>query len=457
VNWTLGSGKGLSLAGDRIAILNSTFTQTINYQNGDASQKTGGMGPFYLGPVSNLQFRNNAVKWATDQNSIHDAVNAVIENNTFTRSASDALTVGPAELLWSQASWNNFRLGDKIMRVMGRQLAINFARNAVVQYNTFGVSDGALKYNWNDGETIQNEAGGPNSREDAGTVTAADGSSISDDSKCAGPCVWKYTPAYSMVVVVSGAGAGQWRRITAQAGNKFTVDRPFDVVPAPGDHFTVSYPAYENAIIRGNRMSGNPKGIDLYHGAMLNVSIVGNTLTNNGGIDIIGTQRNLVDSAAAKLTNFSVSRNIEIIGNTISNTTGAFPAYIVVGGFQQCWQPTFWGKSAIGVEVRNNQLIARTGTFPFPYSEGFQAFALYQYPGAPYIDQGVGPLVGTVFQGNKCSNCPASYTLSTGAVNTTIWNATTVTSPGLASKFLNDYAFIPTTRTTSIRTVSGQD
>ena len=49
LNWNFGSGKGLVLSGDRIAILNSTFSQAINYQNGDATLKTGGIGPASFG------------------------------------------------------------------------------------------------------------------------------------------------------------------------------------------------------------------------------------------------------------------------------------------------------------------------------------------------------------------------------------------------------------------------
>jgi hypothetical protein len=97
-----------------------------------------------------------------------------------------------------------------------------------------------------------NEAGGPHPREDAGTVTTASASSIADDSKCAGACAWNFYPDYSMVVIVSGAGAGQWRHITGLTGNTFIIDKPFDVIPVPGDHFTVGYPAFENALIRGN-------------------------------------------------------------------------------------------------------------------------------------------------------------------------------------------------------------
>ena len=53
----------------------------------------------YIGPASNFIFRNNSIGWATGQNSMHDLVNAVIENNVFWRSASDYIIVGPAQAL----------------------------------------------------------------------------------------------------------------------------------------------------------------------------------------------------------------------------------------------------------------------------------------------------------------------------------------------------------------------
>jgi hypothetical protein len=370
----------------------------------------------------------------------------VIENNAFTRSASDVITVG----------------GPTVTRTVGRQLAINFARNVVIQNDTFAVSDGVLKFN-SDGETIQNEAGGPNPREDSGIVTAADASSITDNSKCAGTCPWRFYPDYSMAVIVSGAGAGQWRRITAQAGNTFAVDRPFDVVPVPGDHFTIRYPAYENALIRANKMSDNPMGIDLHHGAMLNVSVIGNTLTNNGGIALVPSQRNIPADApdpksvfANSNLPFSVYRNIEVVGNTITNSLGRFPAFIQLN-LQFNTQTKFWGKAAQGLEIRDNQIVGRSGTPYYRSDEGYNVNSIYQNPNAPYVEEGKGALIGTVLQGNKCTNCPVSYTVDTGSIDTTIWNATTVTSPGIVSTFLRDYPFASSTKTGSIGTVTGHD
>lgn len=457
VTWNFGSGKGFLFGGDRIAILNSTFTQAINYQNGDPTQKTGGLGPIYLTPATNLQFKNNTIGWATDQNRIVDLVNAVIENNTFTRSASDIITVGPAQLSWTNYNNVPLQIGQKIQRVMGRQLALAFGKNVVLQNNTFAVSGGTLKYNWCDGETIQNEAGGQHPREDSATVTAADASSITDNAKCSGVCAWNVYPN-SMIVVVSGAGAGQWRRITGNNGNTFTVDKPFDVIPVVGDHFTISVPAFENALIRGNKMSNNPMGIDLYHGAFLNVSVISNALTNNGGIDLVPTQRNVPDPipAGVQFSTFSASRNIEINGNTLTNSTGLFPSFIAISQ-QFNTQTTFWGKNTIGIEARNNQIVARAGTPGYRFVEGYQHFSIYQNSPAPYLEQGTGGMYGTVFQGNKCTNCPVSYTLDTGTIDATIWNPITVTTPGIASILVKDYAFTKTTTTPSIGTLVGHD
>ena len=146
------------------------------------------------------------------------------------------------------------------MPVMGRPLSLNCGTNVVIQNNIFDTSDGVISYNWNDGETILNEAGGPYAwqREDVAAVSAAASSSLT--AVCAGSCAWNVYPN-SIAVIISGAGAGQWRHITAVSGNTFTLDKSFSVIPTPGDYFAISQPGYENAIIRNNTLSGNPIGI----------------------------------------------------------------------------------------------------------------------------------------------------------------------------------------------------
>ncbi|MGO9673631.1 MAG: hypothetical protein ACLPSF_05600, partial [Methylocella sp.] len=72
---------------------------------------------------------------------------------------------------------------------------------------------------------------------------------------------------------------------------------------------------------------------------------------------------------------------------------------------------------------------------------GIQHFSFYQNASGPYQDQGTGAMVGTVFQGNSCTNCPVEYTLSGGTIDATIWNAATIDSPGIVTTFLADRRF----------------
>ena len=61
-----------------------------------------------------------------------------------------------------------------------------------------------------------------------------------------------------------------------------------------------------------------------------------------------------------------------------------------------------------------------------------------------------------MLQGNQCTNCPLSYTVSTGTIDATIWNPVTATSPGAASTLVTDWTF-PNAKTGSIGTVEGND
>ncbi|WP_395696875.1 glycosyl hydrolase family 28-related protein [Methylocella sp.] len=441
VVWDLGTGGPINLRGDRIAVMNSTFSQKINYFNGDPASRTGGLGPLLLSDITNLVFRNNSVAFATNQNSMNRVENAIIEANRFTRSAADVIVAGPKEAATMTWPFLNrpVRVGETISRVMGRQLTLNFATNVVIQNNTFAVSNGTLLWNNNDGETILNEGGGPNPREYSGVVSSASATTIADAVKCPpDSCPFVVYPR-SKVIVFSGAGAGQWRRIAGFDGSTFTVDPPFDVTPAPGDRFAISAPAFENAIIRGNSMSGNPVGIAMYHGAFLNVSTVGNQLVNNGGIYLTPSQAPGVPGRDF----FNVSRNIEINRNVLTNASGLFPSYVSIC-FVMISGNDFAGKSVLGAEARSNKITARKGTFPYVYDEGFNHYTFYQNAGGgSYVDSGSGAMSGVVFQGGSCVNCAVNYRLSTGSINPTIWNAASTNSPGLASTFLSDAPILP--------------
>ncbi|SFK79636.1 hypothetical protein, partial [Methylocapsa palsarum] len=334
----------------------------------------------------------------------------------------------------------------------GRQISADFGTNSVIQNNIFDTADGVIKYNWNDGETILSEAGSAWPREDSGSVTAADALSITDSSR--GSKTWNYNPAKpSVIVIVSGQGAGQWRNIVASANNAFRMDKPLDTLPAVGDHFVIAQPSYLNVIIRNNIMSGNPFGVAMYDGTFLNVSVTGNKLTDNGGIYLSPSQK-----TKNSWKTFSAYRNIEINNNIITNKSGYYPAYINIF-FRLVDQKTLFGRSVDTVEVRNNQVTARPGTnlSLFPFAEGYAAWLAYQYAGAPFVETNETPLLGSVFQGNSCANCPVNYKLTGGAYATVIWNATSPNTSGFQSTFMTDTPIWSSTKVISTSTNVGKD
>lgn len=73
------------------------------------------------------------------------------------------------------------------------------------------------------------------------------------------------------------------------------------------------------------------------------------------------------------------------------------------------------------------------------------------------MEEGTGALIGTVFQGDKCTNCQGDYAVSTGSIGSAIWNPISVTSPGLTSTLLLNWNFSKTTTVRAIGTVVGHD
>ena len=102
------------------------------------------------------------------------------------------------------------------------------------------------------------------------------------------------------------------------SNNTFTISGSWDIIPAPGDNFSIFVPSIENGLIRSNLMQDNPRGILLYAAGFYNVSIVNNTLKDSGGIWLFAIQ----DTKALSYSKpkFGSYRNIEINGNSLLNT-----------------------------------------------------------------------------------------------------------------------------------------
>ena len=469
VNWDLGTGQYISFSNlDRLLIANSTFHQAINKLNPNlAHPDESGVGAFWLQKLTNFIFQNNAISWASSGNAFLTINGGIFEGNHFTRSASDKIAVNASNIGWLNGDSTDqpITIGESVQRQMGRQIAVEFAQNVVIQSNIFDVSDGILLHNFNDGETINSEGGGANNpQQDIGTVTAATWSSVSANTKCAGTCNWNYSPASaynsgSMIAIVSGQGWGQWRQIISKNNNTFTVSPNWKVLPAAGDQFAIFVPSMQNTVIRNNIMQGNPRGILLYAAGFYNVSIITNSLTDNGGIFLFSDQDTKgLEFASPKI---GALRNIEVNGNSVKNTRGLYPAYIV--NCAALLDPnSIWGTGLDSIEVRNNSVTGKPGTPRYDFNDGqYMNSVSYTDPAGPYSPNGSAyAIVGTIFQGNSCTNCPTFYSLSGGVADTVIWNSSingaTPYPPGtlVTTPVVTD---LKLTNTTSIGTIVGHD
>ena len=348
-----------------------------------------------------------------------------MEGNHFTRSASDKIVVTASNIGWLNAdtTYQPITIGESVQRQVGRQIGVEFLDGVVIQNNIFDVSDGVLMHNMNDGETINNEGGATEDQQDAGTATSATSTTITGQSK-----TWNYVPssaynAGSMIAVISGTGWGQWRQIISLSNNTFTVSPAWDITPAAGDNFAIFVPSMQNSLIRTNTMSDNPRGILLYAAGFYNSSIINNTLTDNGGIwlESIQDTANEQIMPSPKVGSF---RNIEVNGNTVTNTLGLYPAYINIVATLHDPNYTF-GTAFDSIEVRNNSVTAIPGTPPYDFPDGGYMNSLsYTDGAAPYSPNGTAyGIVGTILEGNSCTSCPNYAELSTGVSDTIIWNS----------------------------------
>ena len=464
VNWNLNTGWFLNPTNsDRLVVTNSSFQSAINTQMPAAdSPQDSGVAPIWFDHITNFIFKNNNVLFYSGANAFLTLNSAVIEGNSFTRNASDKILVTAANISWLNGDQDApIQIGDYVNHRVSHVIAEEFAKNIVIQNNTFNVTGGVLTKNMNDGETINSEGGAYLDLQDVGTVTSATSTSVSSSTKN-----WNYVPASvfnagSKIAILSGQGAGQWRQIVSMNGNNtFNIDSPWSIVPSPGDNFTIFVPSMENGLIRNNVMSGNTHGILLFAAGFYNVSVLNNTLTNNGGIWLDSIQdTNGLSFASPKI---GILRNIEVNGNTVTNTNGYLPAYIVArDGIEDV--NTIWGRAMDGIEMRNNSVTGYPGTPLFDFPDGiYLNRVVYADGNAPFSPNGPAPgygILGTIFQGNNCTNCPVFYGLGTGVDDTIIWNSSIngAAATGGLTPIVQDQLIWNTAPQASTGTVIGHD
>ena len=375
---------------------NFVVTQSDMLQMGNASASTVGGNAGLVFTGNNISFMNNI---GTMFEQAHDAW---IQGNTWTRDAS-------------KQNYPN----------AAHTITINFSHRLAILNNTFKTINGPVDLALNSGETILTEGGGGVRTENVGSVTAATATSVTDTNNLinVNPFSTGTIPANYGVAIVAGKGAGQHRRVISYASRTMTVDRPWTVVPDTTSRYATMVWGVERTVIKGNTLTQNPRGIMIWSTAARDVDIVGNTLTENGGILVRAAQK-----LASKW--FTPLYGIRIDNNTLKNTTRTTQSTIAVHMANLDGQA--FGTAHTGVEVRNNRLTANVSNFYTNYlsAAGFEGFVnQMNVETNTFVATSIPRVLGTIMQRNTCTNCDVAFRIGTGATGTVLAGNQVVNSP----------------------------
>ena len=392
IRFELNRGDGLRLAdSDKVVVANSTFKQGV-------SSQFEYRGPVHFVACSNLIISDNVFTYAVDGLNLNFAQNALFTRNIVNR---DGNARYPAD-------------------VINHVVIANFAHNIAITQNQLRLINPPAQ-NKNDGEAIIAEGGGPNRiDEEAGQVSRATPTTLQDDTKNWGP-----NRLHPVVAIVHGPGMGQWRQVNTRQGNTLTLERPWAVLPTSASRYALFNWGAKNWLVAKNVLTGHQRGITLYHNASNGVAIVGNTLTNSGSIDLTPVQQ-----LREGHQQFIPMYNNQIINNQVANTDGSNGVFIGVHVVQYLQARTF-GTAVVGLEVRGNELRAGVPSVPAvvdaSFPEGYLNYLQYQ-PGGYYEEEGIGSIVGSIFENNRAINCASGVYLNSGSYNTAVCHTDLVNS-----------------------------
>jgi parallel beta-helix repeat protein len=108
------------------------------------------------------------------------------------------------------------------------------------------------------------------------------------------------------------------------------LNQAWSPVPEVGSLYSIFVWTLMNANIQGNTLIDNPNGIVLWDGCY-DCTVQNNTLTNSRGIILRTVDESLIQSLYPEgRRTHELAINVKILNNTVSNTSGRRPAYVVL-------------------------------------------------------------------------------------------------------------------------------
>lgn len=396
VKFVLNGGVQMFLPENRnFVVSGSEFIQPKNPEDS---------GPYVLSESSGLVFVGNTTTFANGSPAFGHVHDAYIANNRFTRDVTD----------------------NQNSKGVIHSLAMDFAYRIAIAGNTFDLIGGPVTNKTrNDGETLLTEGGGGRRTENLGTVVSATATTLTDTSNQINvmPFSPGVIPENYGVAIVGGKGAGQSRQVTAYSNGTLVVDRPWDVVPNATSHYATFVWGLEKSLIKDNTLNQNPRGIWLYQTAIREIDVIGNKISEGGGIYLRSAQN-------IKNKLFVPIYGVRIAKNMITNTTGEWASYINVAFVRM--DAKDFGIGTIGIEVRENTIKGNRPNVSLTTEEsgGAEGYFNMMHVEAEYQDQSRQTrLLGTIFQNNTCIDCAVGFKVREGARGTVQDGNLSITSP----------------------------
>ena len=223
------------------------------------------------------------------------------------------------------------------------------------------------------------------------------------------------------VVIVGGRGLGQYRRVTAAAGNAISVDREWDLLPDASSLFSIILPN-DHVIMYHNTARDCTKGFWFY-GNVIDGVAADNVSDNAEGV-----------FSNAYHTPDGTFSMIYFIRNARNVVRGVSPRTQHAGvGFATSRTSLFtpYGVHSLGMEIRDNEIVGVPATKPFAGSEcptisGLFGVFYSGYEGSEACDR-----VGTIFENNRLKNLNVGITIGRDNCGTVLRGntLTNVTTP----------------------------
>ena len=190
---------------------------------------------------TNFVIRNNRVFYSAGRFGFSNSFNGIIENNHITR-------MGDLQAFKGETGGFN----------------IDFSKDMVVMNNLLDVEGNSI-VDRNMGETILSQGGNPIGQS-LGRVEKASEFSVTDRTQNWNQLRTSDLSTCSVVAIIKGKGAGQWRRIKKNDKHTIWIESPWAVIPDESSNYVVTNWSAEDWLVKGNILKENNRGIWFYCG-----------------------------------------------------------------------------------------------------------------------------------------------------------------------------------------------